>query len=138
MLKERIELEEKVKALELQVHELTRKNETMHSALAKAKEQPRMHAKTVHPKHAHENGNRYQHNGNRFPNQRNRYQSYGYRYQRQQQQSKAKKKMWTMWIPKGSKPPFGRVVGQPLNPRYARANYTNVMDPMKVGDQIKT
>ena len=42
-----------------------------------------------------------------------------------------------MWIPKGSKPPFGRGVGAPLDPRYARANYTNPMDPIKVGDQIK-
>ena len=137
LLKEKLELEEKVKALEIKVHELTRKNEVMDAALSKAKEQPRMHARNENSKHVNVNQYRYLQNGNRFNEKRNRNQSYGYRYQRKQQQPKAKKKMWTMWIPKGSKPPFGKVVGQPLNPSYARATYTNIVDPMKVGDQIK-
>ena len=109
-----------MKILELNVHELTRKNEVLNDALTKVNDEPRKHARNDNVKHA--NRSRY------------RYEAYGNRYQRQHNKAK---KMWTMWIPKGSKPPFGKVVGRPLDPRFTRANYTNIMDPIKVGDQIK-
>ena len=62
LLKEKLEFEEKIKALELKVHELSRKNEVLTDALSKAKTEPRMHANNVHSKHAYNDGYRKQYN----------------------------------------------------------------------------
>ena len=51
LCKEKEELENKIKALELNVHELTKKNDLLNDALAKAKEEPRMHARNDESKH---------------------------------------------------------------------------------------
>ena len=81
LLKEKLEYEEKIKGLEIKVHELTRKNEVLTDALSKAKTEPRMHANNVQSKHAYNDGYRKQYNSYRYY-YGYRSQAQGYRYQR--------------------------------------------------------
>ncbi len=90
------------------MHETKKKNDVLNDAIAKAKSEQKMHDRPRQHRHY----NAY-HGSHRRPFPRN-------------------KKVWTMWIPKGSNPPFGRIVERNLNPRYTRVNYINLDGPKEI------